>query len=112
MNLPRASLAATLALFLLCSLPLARLAAAEGDITPEELRLGHRARTLLAKPRTGAALPADTAAPAETAARLSLVRSHPRLGGIRILETDGTEDVREVIQRLAATGLYDYVEPD
>ena len=90
-----------------------RALAAEGDpITPEEVRVGHRARTLLAKPRAGTALAADTAAPAEISSHLRLVRSHPRFGGLRTLETDGTEDILDVIKRLAATGLYDYVEPD
>lgn len=92
----------------------ARLGAAEPplEVTAEELRLGHRARTLIAKPRSGPALPANSATPAETASRLRLVRSHPRLGGLRTLETDGTEDVLDAVKRLAATGLYDYVEPD
>ncbi|MCX6954354.1 MAG: S8 family serine peptidase, partial [Verrucomicrobia bacterium] len=92
--------------------PLARLRAADAEISPEEVRLGHRARTLLAKPRAGTALPADTATTSETSAHLRLVRSHPRLGGLRTLESDGSEDILETVKRLAATGLYDYVEPD
>ena len=89
-----------------------RLAGAEGDLTPEEVHLGHSARTLLAKPRTGNPLQVDSASPSEVAAHVRLVRSHPRLGGIRTLETDGTENVLEVIKRLTATGHYEYVEPD
>jgi len=81
-------------------------------ISAEETRLGHRARTLLARPHSNSALPSETTAPVETAARVRLLRSHPRLGGLRVLETDGTEDVLEVVKRLAATGAYDYVEPN
>ncbi len=107
------------ALFALALFTLARLSGAEPatdsvELTAEEVRLGHRARTFLAKPRAGTALAAEAASPTEASAtfRLRLVRSHPRLGGIRTLETDGSEDVLTVIKRLAATGLYDYVEPD
>lgn len=99
--------AGSLALLLLAGL--AGAAAAESDpITPEESTRGFRARTLLAKPR------ADLGAVqrAETAQRIKLLRTHARLGGLRTLETDGTEDVKAVIARLQATGLYDYIEPD
>lgn len=110
----RAFLPAALALIFLFSL--GRLPGAEpsAEITTGEVHLGHRTRTFIAKPRAGTTLPADTASPTEASSRhrLRLVRSHPRLGGIRTLETDGTEDVLDVIQRLSATGLYEYVEPD
>ncbi|HUR60471.1 MAG TPA: PQQ-binding-like beta-propeller repeat protein [Opitutaceae bacterium] len=84
------------------------LRAADDDVTPEERTAGHRARSLLAKPR------ADAAAiqAAENSAGVRLVRAHARFDGLRTLETDGTEDVKIVIERLAATGLYEYVEPD
>jgi outer membrane protein assembly factor BamB len=103
-----------LALFTLARLSGAEPATASVELTADEVRLGHRARTFLAKPRAGTALAAEAASPTEASAafRLRLVRSHPRLGGIRTLETDGSEDVLTVIKRLAATGLYDYVEPD
>ena len=82
--------------------------AEENPVSVEEATRGFRTRTLLAKPR--AAAPA--VATAEARENLRLVRTHPRLGGIRILETDGRADVGAVIARLQATGLYDYVEPD
>ena len=120
----RAFAAAVLFLAALALLPTwlsAQSASASAGTTPsadadpvsaEEARVGHRTRTLLAKPRTGAVLPTDTAAPAESAQRIRLIRSHPRLGGLRTLETDGTEDIRVVAKRLTDSGLYDYVEPD
>lgn len=81
---------------------------AADDLTEKEIRQGHRARTLLAKPH--AAVPQVERA--EAAEGVQLVRSHPALGGIRTLETDGSEEIGEVIKRLRDTGLYDYVEPD
>ncbi len=87
----------------------ASLSAADGDpITAQEKQRGFRTRTLLAKPRADL----GAAARAEVAEAITLLRSHPWLGGIRVLETDRTDDVNAVIQRLTATGLYDYVEPD
>ena len=87
----------------------ASLSAADGDpITAEEKQRGFRTRTLLAKPRADL----GAVARAEAAEAITLLRSHPRLGGIRVLETDGTDDVKAIIKRLIATGLYDYVEPD
>ncbi|MEY2881933.1 MAG: hypothetical protein RLZZ15_4313 [Verrucomicrobiota bacterium] len=91
---------------------MARLGAADLEVTTDKAHAGHRARTLLAKPRAGVVLPPDAVSAAERDARLTFVRSHPRLGGIRTLATDGTADVLEVVKRLAATGAYDYVEPD
>src|SRR5262245_23251964 len=83
-------------------------AADENPISPEEAARGYRTRTLLAKPRADLA----TVERAEAAGGVRLVRAHPRLGGLRTLETDGTDDVKDVIARLAASGLYEYVEPD
>ncbi len=91
-----------------------RLPAAEaGDPSPEEVRRGHRARTFLAKPRThtGPAALVEVER-AEAAERVQLVRAHPRLDGLRTLQTDGASDVLDVIKRLRRTGAYDYVEPD
>jgi outer membrane protein assembly factor BamB/subtilisin family serine protease len=86
-----------------------RLAAADLPISAEEASRGFLARTLLAKPRAAAASSATTA---EAGERLQLVRAHPRLGGIRVLATEGREDITATIARLNATGLYEYVEPD
>lgn len=98
-----------LALITPAVLALASTFAADGEmITPEERSRGFRSRTLLAKPR--ALL--DDIEQAESNERLRLVRAHARLGGLRILETDGRGDVKTAIDRLAATGLYEYVEPD
>ncbi|HEY1108498.1 MAG TPA: S8 family peptidase, partial [Opitutaceae bacterium] len=81
---------------------------AADDLTEKEIRQGHRARTLLAKPRAGLA----QVERAEAVERVQLVRSHPALGGLRTLETDGAEEIGDVIKRLRDTGLYEYVEPD
>ncbi len=83
-------------------------AADDTPISTEEKERGYRARTILAKPRAGL----TDVERAEATENLLLVRTHPRLGGIRILESDGRDDVKSVITRLVATGLYDYVEPD
>ena len=114
MSIPRAPYRTRSATFFVFAffLCLVRLVAAEGEINEAEVRLGYRARSLLAKPRRGTTLASDTASPAENQSRLRLVRTHPRLGGLRVLESDGTEDVLDIIKRLAATGLYDYVEPN
>lgn len=97
------------ALFFAGLVALPSLTAADADdFSPEERSRGFRARSLLAKPRTDL----GAVERAEAAASLRLVRAHPRLGGIRTLETDGKEDVKAVADRLLATGLYDYVEPD
>src|SRR5438874_13783496 len=82
--------------------------AADNPITPEEAARGLRARTLLAKPKPGVVAPEA----AEAKEKLTLLRTHARFGGVRTLESDGREDVKEIIARLAATGLYEYVEPD
>lgn len=85
-------------------------APADDLIQPDELRQGYRRNTLIARPRTAAA---DSAlARAETDASLRLRRSYPRLRALRVIELDRAEDPREAAKRLAATGLYDYVEVD
>ena len=83
--------------------------AAEGDvITPEERSRGFRSRTLLAQPRENL----SAVERAEAVERLKLVRTYAHVGGLRMLEIDGGDDVTEVIDRLKATGLYGYVEHD
>lgn len=82
--------------------------AADDDISPEEARRGFRSRTLIAQPRASLA----EVEKAEAGAGLRLMHAHPRLGGLRALETDGSEEVKTVIARLEATGLYEFVEPD
>ena len=105
--LPRATLRALLPWLALWGGGLVR-AADNNAITADELRQGFRARTLIAKPR------ADLSAVerAEATAGLRLRRAHARIGGLRTLETDGAEKVPDVVARLRATGLYEYVEPD
>lgn len=95
---------------LLLVLGVAVLPAATLDESPttEEVRQGHRARTLLAKPRA----PLASVEQAESALSLRLVRAHARLGGLRTLETNGATDVLNAISELKHTGLYEYVEPD
>ncbi len=95
-------------LSLLCVLLATSLFAADAEFSAEEVRRGHRARTLLAKPR--AAL--SDIERAEAAEGVQVLRTHPRIGGLRTLQTTRNDDVLDVIKRLNDTGLYEYVEPD
>jgi outer membrane protein assembly factor BamB len=96
-----------LAVVLFAQLAAAQAPTEEHLLTPEEIRHGYRAHTLLARPHAGVDVTAI-----EAAAGVHLLQAHPRLGGIRALETDGKADVLAAVQQLAASGAYDYVEPD
>ncbi|MEO5961242.1 MAG: hypothetical protein ABIZ49_14445, partial [Opitutaceae bacterium] len=77
--------------------------------TPKELAQGYRDNVILARPR--AALRAG-AARAEANEGVRVRASLPRLGDLRIVELDPTDDAPTAVARLRATGRYEYVEPD
>ncbi|MBL9213001.1 MAG: PQQ-binding-like beta-propeller repeat protein [Opitutaceae bacterium] len=78
--------------------------------TDEEKRLGYSTRSFLAKSRAG--VPADELQAGEARAGLQLRRSGGTRGEIRVLEAGGSEPILALIERMRATGHYDYVEPD
>ena len=78
--------------------------------TAEEIRLGYSTRSFLAKSRAGV-LPGELNA-GETRAGLRLRRSSGDRREVRVLEAGGGESILATIERLRATGHYEYVEPD
>ena len=100
-------------LVLLC-LPLFGLAAPKprdeaAPPTAKELAQGFREELVLARPRAGRH---DAAAQREAREGLQTRRKWDRFGGLRLLELAPGESVPAAIQRLLATGDYEFVEPD
>ncbi len=83
--------------------------AASAPFTTQELRQGYRERTLLAKPLATRRADADAAEPREG---LRLRRRWERFGGLRELEIQTGETTAAAIERLRASGRYEYVQPD
>ncbi len=109
MTLLRTGLLALLALFL----SYRSVAADDASPTPDEVRRGYRAHTLIARPKAGVALDAPRLAQGESAAGVRLRRALPHVRHLRVVELmRDTDDPREAAKRMQATGLYDYVEPD
>ena len=81
----------------------------EVPFTAKELRQGYREAVVLAKPRPSRRATVDAD---EAREGLRLARKFERFGDLRVLELDGSEAVEHAIERLRATGRYDYVEPD
>lgn len=79
-------------------------------LQPHEIRQGFRDARVIAKPRAG--LDAATGTAEDTDRRLRRVKQFPRLGHVRVLEGNGTEDTSALLARLRASGRYEYVEPD
>lgn len=78
--------------------------------TEEEKRLGYSTRSILAKPRAG--LAAENLSLEEERSGLRLRRSGGARGELRVLEIERDSPVPAMIDRLRATGRYEYVEPD
>jgi outer membrane protein assembly factor BamB len=99
--------------FFACLLGFARAATplrtTDEPLTSKELSQGYREHLILAKPRA-----ADRASIANTEAREGIrVRHHfPRLNALRVIELEANDSADAAIQRLRATGLYEYVETD
>ncbi len=112
MRLRHSLIALLTSVFVFALFPItARTAPEDRPITEQEIRLGYRQRSVLAKPL---ALQTDPTAveKAELAAGATLAQSFPALGGIRTLELPAGADVETAIQQLVTSGAYAYVEPD
>jgi subtilisin family serine protease/outer membrane protein assembly factor BamB len=83
---------------------------ASPTFTPEEIKQGYSSRSVLAKPRDG--VTADALTRAESAGGASLRRKLRSPTGVRLLEVAAGETVQQSIERLRASGNYDYVEHD
>lgn len=79
------------------------------SFTPQEIAQGYREGVLLAKPR---AAHRGTVDAAETTEGRRLQRKFSRLGDTRLLEPASGETTAQAIERLKATGRYEFVEPD
>lgn len=102
------TLAAALALASAASATTAPAPASDA-LTAKERAQGFSDRVVLAKPR---AQHRGTADAAESRERIRVHRKFDRLGGVRVIELDGSETVAAAIARLQATGRYEYVEPN
>ena len=80
------------------------------EISPAEKRQGYSDRTFLAKARDTANLVELASAEAKDAVRLQ--RALGEGGRTRVLTRESDEPILATIQRLRATGRYEYVEPD
>lgn len=107
----RAVRGSTGALLIVCAELFAQVAPEPGrDVTAEERAQGFSNRTLLAKPK--ASVQSAELALAEANEGLRVRRTFATLGELRILEPLANESVADALERLRATGRYDYVEPD
>lgn len=80
------------------------------EASPLEMRLGFSRTHVLAKPR--ADLPVVDVAAAEATEGTRVQRILRLSGEVRLLEPLPGEDISEAVERLRATGRYEYVEPD
>lgn len=81
-----------------------------GRFSEAERRQGYSNRTLLAQPLASAA--AGEIRAAEAGSGVSLQRRVGREGRLRLLELAAGETVSAAVERLRATGQYEYVEPN
>lgn len=90
--------------------PRAGAADASGTaFTAKELAQGYRDATVLAKPRREHL---DTVDAAEAGENLTVVKKFDRMGSLRVLGLAAGDTTEAAVQRLLATGRYEYVEPD
>jgi len=91
-------------------LALARASAPLDPLSQQEIRQGFRSGRLLAKPKVTAT--ASDLQAQESARGMTLHREIKAGGAVRVLDFSRGSDVRQFAQKLRATGLYEYVEPD
>ena len=86
-----------------------RAATETNSLTTKELAQGYRDHTILAKPRSThrASVEAD-----EARERVRVRTKFSHIPDLRVIELDDNEDVPAAVARLAATGRYEFVEPD
>jgi subtilisin family serine protease len=77
--------------------------------TPKERAQRFSDRVILAKPKAQHRATVDAA---ETRDRVRVRNRFSRLGDVRVIEIDAAETVARAIERLNATGRYEFVEPD
>ncbi len=77
--------------------------------TTKELRQGFRERVILARPHPAQRTASDAA---EAREGFRLREKFARFRELRVLEVDGAETADAAMQRLRATGRYEFVEPD
>ncbi len=78
--------------------------------TPDELKQGYSHRRILAKPR--ASISAADLQRLESSQQLRASRRFPRFGNLSILETPANTHPLAFVEKLRASGRYDYVEFD
>jgi len=99
-----------LGLGLALSSGLARASNPLDPLSQQEIRQGFRNGRLLAKAK--AAAPAGDLLHQESSRGITLRREIQAAGPVRVLDFTKTSDVRALAQKLRASGLYEYVEPD
>lgn len=77
--------------------------------TAREMAQGYRDSVVIAKPKTGRGPRAEAE---EQREGLRVRRRWDRFGGIRVLELSGGESVERAVERLRASGRYEYVQAD
>ena len=78
-------------------------------LTAKELRQGYRDHVLLVKPRAPRRASAESE---EQREGMRVRRRWDRFDGLRLLEVRPGETIAQAIERLRATGRYEYVHPD
>lgn len=91
------------------ALGFANVSAPPPPFSDREIAQGYSDRVILAKPRSHHRLSVDAA---ETRERVRVRNKLPRLGDLRIIEVVPGEPVARAIERLQATGRYEFVERD
>ena len=87
----------------------AAVAPSPEQFTPKERAQRFSDRVILAKPKAQQRAAVDAA---ETRERVRIRNKFSRLGDVRVIEVDAHETVAQAIERLQATGRYEFVEPD
>src|SRR5690606_19263859 len=78
-------------------------------LTAREIRQGYRDNVVLAKPRVSRRASAGAE---EQREGMRVRRRWDRFGGLRVLELAGGETPAAAVQRLRASGRYEYVQTD
>ncbi len=89
--------------------PAGRADSAGSTFTAKELAQGYRDGTVIAKPRHEHMGTVDAA---EAAEKLTVVRKFGRMGALRVLGLADGDTTETALQRLRATGRYEFVEAD
>lgn len=77
--------------------------------TAKEIAQGYRDRVIIARPKKAGAARAEQA---ESRHRVRMRERFERLGDLRILELEASDDALATVARLRESGAYEFVEPD